>query len=117
RVKERFQLVAQERARLTREIHDSLLQGFVGVVFQLHAASRQFGSNPEASKKKLDDALQRADDSIKEARQLLLDMRLPVLEDRTLPEALAEVGVEATKETRIDFQSRRQEWWRRCATR
>jgi signal transduction histidine kinase len=104
RVKERFQLVAQERARLTREIHDSLLQGFVGVVFQLHAASRQFGSNPEGSKKKLDEALQRADHSIKEARQLLLDMRLPVLEDRTLPEALAEVGVEATKETRIDFQ-------------
>ncbi len=100
----RFRIVAQERARVTREIHDSLLQGFAGVVFQLYAASRQFDSNPQQSKEKLDRALDQADTSLREARQMMMDMRLPVLEDRTLPDALAEVGANAVAETSVAFQ-------------
>jgi signal transduction histidine kinase len=96
RVDARYRLVVRERARLTREIHDSLLQGFAGVVFQLDAASRQFSSHPELSKERLDRALEQADQSLREARQMLLDMRLPILEGRTLAEALAEVGEKAT---------------------
>jgi signal transduction histidine kinase len=102
----RFQLVAQERARVTREIHDSLLQGFAGVVLQLAAASRTFDSNPVASKDRLNRALDQADNSLREARQMLLDMRLPILEDRTLSEALAEAGAEATRNTPIAFHVR-----------
>jgi signal transduction histidine kinase/ligand-binding sensor domain-containing protein len=100
----RFQLVSQERARVTREIHDSLLQGFAGVVYQLEAASRQFESDPVLSKQKLDRALDGADQSLREARQMLLDMRLPVLDDRTLPEALAEVGEHAVEDLPTSFQ-------------
>jgi len=55
----RYQLVGQERARLTREIHDLLLQGFAGVVLQL--------DQPEVSKDHLDRALEQADPSLREA--------------------------------------------------
>jgi signal transduction histidine kinase/ligand-binding sensor domain-containing protein len=103
RVVARYRLVAQERARVTREIHDSLLQGFAGVVLQLDAASRQFTSNPSLSKERLDRALEQADESLREARLMLLDMRLPILEGRTLAEALAEVGEGATRGTPISF--------------
>lgn len=96
-VKTRLRLVAQERARVTREIHDSLLQGFAGVVLQLEAAARQFDTQPAASKDRLKRALDQADSSMTEARKMLLDMRLPVLEASTLPEALEEAGAEATE--------------------
>jgi signal transduction histidine kinase/ligand-binding sensor domain-containing protein len=102
----RLKLVAQERARITREIHDSLLQGFAGVVLQLDVASRQFTSDPAKSKARLDRAIDLADQSLGEARQMLLDMRLPMLEDRTLAEALAEVGENATRGASIAFHLR-----------
>jgi signal transduction histidine kinase/ligand-binding sensor domain-containing protein len=105
-MKTRFQLVAQERARLTREIHDSLLQGFAGVAFQLDAAARQFDTNPTQSKERLQRALTQADNSMEEARKMLLDMRLPVLEDKTLPEALEAHGLKATEGTATAFSLR-----------
>jgi ligand-binding sensor domain-containing protein/two-component sensor histidine kinase len=92
RLELRFRLAAQERARVTREIHDTLLQGFTGVVYQLDAAARQFDSQPAASRDRLHKALDQADNALTEARRTLQDLRLPVLEDRTLPEALQEVG-------------------------
>jgi signal transduction histidine kinase len=105
-MKSRFQLVMQERMRLTREIHDSLLQGFAGVVLQLYGISARLDKDPEGSKEKLGRALEKADQTMREARQMLLDMRLPVLEDSTLPEALAEVGAKATEGTTASFQLR-----------
>lgn len=74
---------------MTREIHDSLLQGFAGVVYQLDAAARQFDTQPAESRKKLDRALDLADQALREAREVLSTMRLTAIEDRTLPEALA----------------------------
>jgi signal transduction histidine kinase/ligand-binding sensor domain-containing protein len=105
-VKMRFRLAAQERARVTREIHDTLLQGFAGVVYQLDAASRQFDSQPAASKDRLNRALDQADNALTEARRTLQDMRLPVLEDSTLPEALQDVGVNAVEGSGAAFTLR-----------
>jgi signal transduction histidine kinase len=61
RVVSRLQLIAQERARMTRELHDSLLQGFAGVVFQLEAVARQFETAPDVSKRRLERAIEQAD--------------------------------------------------------
>jgi signal transduction histidine kinase len=106
RIREHFELVAQERARVTREIHDSLLQGFTGVVYQLDAAARQFESDPTESRRTLEGALDRADEAMREAREMLSTMRLPALEDHTLPEALAETGARLTRDTGAAFQSK-----------
>jgi signal transduction histidine kinase len=103
RLTQRFELVAQERARMTREIHDSLLQGFAGVIFQLDAAWRQFDSAPEQSKQTLESALDRADQAMREARHVLSTMRQPALEDRSLPEAIQEIGKKATDGTAMSF--------------
>ena len=88
RVVARMQLIAAERTRFSRELHDSLLQGFSGVVFLLEAASRQFETAPGLSKKRLDRALDQADQSLREAREMIGSMRIPALENNTLAEAL-----------------------------
>ncbi len=103
RLVSRFQLVAQERARVTRELHDSLLQGFSGVVYQLEAAARLFDSNPELCKERLERAINQADQSLGETRRTIMSMRLPALEDHTLPEALSAIGAQLTKGKPITF--------------
>jgi signal transduction histidine kinase len=100
----RFQLIAQERARVTRELHDSLLQGFSGVVYQLEAAARQFESNPVISRQRLDRAIQQADQSLLEARRTLMNMRIAALENRNLPEALSAIGTNLTEGTPAAFR-------------
>jgi ligand-binding sensor domain-containing protein/signal transduction histidine kinase len=103
RLVSRFQLVAQERARVTRELHDSLLQGFSGVVYQLEAAARLFESNPELCKERLERAIDQADQSLGETRRTIMSMRLPALENHTLPEALSAIGAQLTKGKSITF--------------
>jgi len=100
----RFRLILQERTRLTRELHDTLLQGFAGVVYQLEAASRQMAANPQAGKQRLEKALEQADQSLREARQMLSCMRLSALENRTLAEALRAAGEQIADGTPIRFE-------------
>jgi signal transduction histidine kinase/ligand-binding sensor domain-containing protein len=102
-LRSRFQLVLDERARLTRELHDTLLQGFTGVVFQLEAASRQLLSSPGDGRRRIDLALEQADQSLKEARQALSCLRLPALENTPLPDALAEAARQIVDGTSIRF--------------
>jgi signal transduction histidine kinase len=99
----RFEAIASERARLTRELHDSLLQGFVAVVYQLEAAARQMVSAPESGKQRLQRAIEQADQALGEARRTMLAMRLPALESKTLPEALSHVADGLMDGTDIDF--------------
>ncbi|MBZ5724259.1 MAG: ATP-binding protein [Acidobacteriia bacterium] len=98
-----FRLVLQERTRVTREMHDTILQGFAGVVFQLEAASRQMANSPEAGKRRMDLALEQADRSLREARQALSAMRISALENSTLPEALRTASRQIVEGTPIRF--------------
>lgn len=71
RVVAEMEILAAERARFSRELHDTLLQGFAGVVLQLGAAVRQLETDPEKSRQRIGKALDKADESIREARQLV----------------------------------------------
>src|SRR5262249_10311074 len=103
RVVARFRLIAAERARFGRELHDSLLQGFTGVVYQLEAAARQFDAAPDASKARLVKALDQADTSLREARELITSMRIPALENSTLPEALSATAAQMVSGMPLNF--------------
>ncbi len=92
-----MQLVFQERLRVTREMHDSLLQGFTGVVFQLGTAALNFDRAPEDCRARLTSAVEQAERSMKEARHAISLLRLPALENQMLSDALAEMGAQATK--------------------
>lgn len=92
-----LQLVFQERLRVTREMHDSLLQGFTGVLFQLDTVARNFDRAPDDSRARLTSAVEQAERSMKEARHAITLLRLPALENQMLSDALAEMGTQATR--------------------
>jgi ligand-binding sensor domain-containing protein len=83
-----FALVLEERARLAREIHDTLAQGFVGISSQLDALAIKLGSDPEIARQNLDLARKMARHSLTEARRSVMDLRTSELERQDLPAAL-----------------------------
>lgn len=54
----RFRAVAEERANIARDIHDTLAQGYAGIALQLEAAQQMIGRDPGRAGELLDEALQ-----------------------------------------------------------
>lgn len=79
-----------ERARMAREIHDTLAQGFAGIVTQLQAGEQ---APDEASRRRhTDAALALARDGLAEARRSVHALRPTALDAVRLPEALGNVA-------------------------
>jgi len=64
-----------ERTRIARELHDSLLQGFHGLMFRLQAVRNLLPSRPDEAAEVLDEALRRGDDTVAMAREAVTDLR------------------------------------------
>ena len=69
-----FVAVADERARLAREVHDTVAQGLAGVVMQLAAAREKLGPDARAAAH-LDLVDQLARDALGASRQAITDLR------------------------------------------
>ena len=87
-IRYRFALVLEERARLAREIHDTLAQGFVGISSQLDAVAMCMPESTTPARKYLDLARRMARHSLTEARRSVMDLRASVLEGQDLAAAL-----------------------------
>lgn len=73
---------AHERARVTADIHDTLLQDFAGLAMQLRAAARTAAGEPApATALRLEDIVIQANRSLAEARHAMLRIRLPAEHD------------------------------------
>jgi signal transduction histidine kinase len=75
-----------ERQRMAREIHDTLAQGFTGIITQLQAAERA-----EDWRRHVDNAARLARENLAEARRSVHALRPAPLENTALPDALADV--------------------------
>jgi signal transduction histidine kinase len=80
--------ILAERNRMAREIHDTLAQGFTGIVVQLEAAEDALGADDPAARQHLDRARALARQGLAEARRSVYALRLPALEHEPLPTAL-----------------------------
>jgi signal transduction histidine kinase len=92
-IRSRFGLVLEERARLAREIHDTLAQGFVGISSQLDAVAMSMPDvmTPEGAaqaRSYLDMARRMARHSLTEARRSVMDLRASALEGQDLAAAI-----------------------------
>jgi signal transduction histidine kinase/ligand-binding sensor domain-containing protein len=87
-IRYRFALVLEERARLAREIHDTLAQGFVGISSQLDAVAMCMADEATPARKFLDLARRMARHSLTEARRSVMDLRASALEGQDLAAAL-----------------------------
>ncbi|MGN7860260.1 sensor histidine kinase [Microbacterium sp. 22303] len=82
--------VHDERARLAREIHDTLAQGFTGIITQLQAAEQ--ASDDAARRRHTESALALARDGLAEARRSVQALRPTALEQTSLADALTGVA-------------------------
>lgn len=64
-----------ERTRIARELHDSLLQGFHGLMFRLQAVRNLLPARPGDAAAALDEALRRGDETVEMAREAVTDLR------------------------------------------
>ena len=102
-VRRQFSMVLAERARLSREIHDTLLQSLVGVALQVDAISTTLDSSSSSARHQLVRIRRQVEAYIREARQSIWDLRSPVLETHDLHAALREFGKRATAGKTVRF--------------
>ena len=67
--------LVEERNRISRDIHDTLAQGFTGVIVQLNAAEQMLSADRERAREHLATARQLARDSLQEARRSVWAVR------------------------------------------
>lgn len=100
----RAQALLQERARMAREIHDTLAQSFTGIVLQGEAARARRARGEEAvAWEHLEQSTKLAKFGLSEARRSVLALRPLVLEQRGLVPALQDLAARVAIPEAFDF--------------
>jgi PAS domain S-box-containing protein len=98
----RFAAILDERTRLARDIHDTLLQGFTGIALKLVAASSRVREPPE-SIAALRDLIGLAQQTLADARSAVWDLRSPALAGGDFPAALRTAVEDCVRGTRLEL--------------
>lgn len=100
RIHRRYSLILAERARLSREIHDTLLQSLVGVALQFDVLAGSLDGAPEQAKKRLRSIRKDVEEYIREARESIWSLRSRP-SGRSLATALRETCEHVTRDTAL----------------
>jgi PAS domain S-box-containing protein len=99
--------ILKERTRMARDIHDTLAQGFTGVIVQLDAAVEALrDEEPEGAAKHIGRARELARESLSEARRSVHALRPQALEKAAFSDALKAIiqNTAAGTSLRADFK-------------
>jgi signal transduction histidine kinase/ligand-binding sensor domain-containing protein len=83
-----------ERTRIARELHDTLLQSFNGLLLRFQAVSNLLPSRPEEAKLRVDSAIEQASVAIAEGRDAVHELRSGGLMTIDLAQAMTNFGRE-----------------------
>jgi len=83
----------EERTRVARELHDTLLQSFQGLMFSFQAARNLLPGRTEDAIRTLDRAIRKGDDAVAEGRDAIQNLRLGSAQGR-LEDLLTSAGQE-----------------------
>jgi signal transduction histidine kinase len=100
---QRQEAIVAERTRLAREMHDTLAQGFTGILMQINAAEQRVEGDPASVLAHLDKARQLAKESLGEARRAVHELMPGTLEREGLFGAVREAGVRLTAGSNVAF--------------
>lgn len=96
----------QERTRMARDIHDTLIQDLTAIALQIEGALPHLGSDPARAETRLRMALSTARLGLEEARRCVLDLRATPPAGRPLAAALRSAARAFTSETGVPVQVR-----------
>jgi signal transduction histidine kinase len=99
----RFSAVLDERTRLARDIHDTLLQGFTGIALKLVAAISRV-TEPVESVVALRALVGLAQQTLIDARRAVWDLRSPALAGGDFPVALRTAAEDCVRGTRLELE-------------
>jgi PAS domain S-box-containing protein len=99
----RFSAVLEERTRLARDIHDTLLQGFTGIALKLVAAINRVTEPPE-SVVALRDLVGLAQRTLTDARRAVWDLRSPTLAAGDFPAALRTAAEDCVRGSQLELE-------------
>ena len=85
-----------ERTRIARELHDTLLQSFQGLMLRFQSARHLLPEHPAEAGEALDGALDRADQAITEGRDAIQNLRSSTTVSNELAQAITSLAEELT---------------------
>jgi len=83
-----------ERTRIARELHDTLLQSFNGLLLRFQSAANMLPARPEEAKKRMESAIEQASTAITEGRDAVHELRSGALSTLDLGQALSSLANE-----------------------
>lgn len=95
----------EERQRLSREIHDTLTQGFASIVTHAVPARKALPDDIEAAGTHLEQIERTARENLEEARRVVRRLRPEPLEGAPLPEALARIAGRFSEESDVTVET------------
>jgi signal transduction histidine kinase len=87
-----------ERTRIARELHDTLLQSFQGLMLRFQTVGEMLPARPLDAKNALEGALDRADQAISEGRDAITDIRASSLVSRDLEKSITALMTNLSEE-------------------
>jgi signal transduction histidine kinase len=101
-----------ERTRIARELHDTLLQSFNAVLLRFQAVANVLSARPEEAKQRIESAIEQASEAITEGRDAVHELRSGALTSIDLAqsirifgrELLVGSGVESGPEFRVQVE-------------
>jgi signal transduction histidine kinase/ligand-binding sensor domain-containing protein len=94
-VRQQFALVLGERIRMSREIHDTLLQGLAGMALEVDDLAHTLEGAAPGTRERVLAMRKRVEDYLRQARLSIMDLRAPDLATKNLAQALREAGQRA----------------------
>jgi signal transduction histidine kinase/ligand-binding sensor domain-containing protein len=92
-----------ERERIARDLHDTLLQGFQGLILRFHEAMMSI-PEPEPARQMMESALDRADEVMAEGRDRVVNLHSCLDQASDLAQSLAHAGDEIANGSKVKIR-------------
>ncbi len=106
RLRGRFSAVLEERNRISREWHDSLMAGFAAISWQLDATQDRLHQGESEAAAELDTARNMVRHTQAEARRIIWDLRVDLDESASLASRIAKMCERISSVSHVDIKTR-----------